>query len=239
MSPLAAIVIGRFDLGEADRIVTLFTRERGKLRASARGVRRIKSRLAGHVELFSQAEIWLHDGKTLDSITDARLKRGAGNWIHRTDRVSLAYLMAQLLDRLSTEGEAQPELYDLAIELLDCLETSAEAAPLELGLKLRFLNDLGYRPELSSCTICGEASADTEYYLNHERGGIVCAACNVGGYPMDQRAIKFWRMALELPLASLALIAGAEQLSVATLELLDGFYEYHFGRRFTGQPLGV
>jgi DNA repair protein RecO (recombination protein O) len=148
-------------------------------------------------------------------------------------------LMAQLLDRLGVEGESQPELYVLSLELLIELSGPAPATLLELGLKLRFLNDLGYRPELSGCIICRSTRVDHDFFLSPERGGIVCEACRVGESWFSQRAIKLWRLALEVPLNALVGIADAESLARDSIELLDQFYEYHFGRRFTGLPLGV
>ena len=239
MPPVSAIIIGRFNIGEADRILTIFTREQGKMRVSARAVRRIKSRLAGHVELFSETQLWLHEGKTLNSVSSAQLTRGANDWLHRPDRMNLAYLMAQLLDRLSAEGESQPELYLLALELITELSGELPSPLLELGLKLRFLNDLGYRPELGGCIICGSAHESSDFFLSPERGGLVCEVCRVGGYPFSKRAIKLWRLALDAPLSALHGIAAGESEARDSLELLDQFYEYHFGRRFTGQPLGV
>jgi DNA repair protein RecO (recombination protein O) len=238
--PTPAIVIGRINLGEADRILTLLTPDYGKLRVSIRGVRKIKSRLAGHVELFSQSQLMLAKGKSLDVITSAEMVHSVDGILGRPERLDLAYLMAAMFDRLSLEGEAQPELYALAQEFLATLDGGGHPALLELGLKLRLLATLGYQPELGYCVICHRSDEQSVYYLSPEKGGLVDETCGVaGGYRFDQRAIKLWRLALTLPLARLNEIEGATQLARDSLDLCDQFYEYHFGRRFTGGLLGV
>jgi DNA repair protein RecO (recombination protein O) len=238
--PTPAIVIGRINLGEADRILTLITPDYGKLRVSIRGVRKIRSRLAGHVELFSQVRLMLATGKSLDVVTSAELVHSVDSILGQPDRLDLAYLMASMFDRLSLEGEAQPELYALAEEFLATLDGSGQTALLELGLKLRLLATLGYQPELSHCVICNRSDAKRLYYLSIERGGLVDEGCGVaGGYRFDQRAIKLWRLAITLPLDRLQEIEGATELARDSLDLCDQFYEYHFGRRFSGGLLGV
>jgi DNA repair protein RecO (recombination protein O) len=238
--PTSAIVIGRLNLGEADRILTLLTPDYGKLRVSIRGVRKIKSRLAGHVELFSQTRLMLAKGKSLDVVTSAELVHSLDAILARPERLDLAYLMASMFDRLSVEGEAQPELYDLAKEFLANLDGTADPALLELGLKLRLLATLGYQPELGHCVVCRGSDPAKVYYLSPERGGLVDEGCGLaGGYRFDQRAIKLWRLALTLPLSRLDDIDGAGKLAQTSLDLVDQFYEYHFGRRFSGGLLGV
>ena len=240
MYPTSAIVIGRLNLGEADRILTILTPDYGKLRVSVRGVRKIKSRLAGHVELFSQVRLMLNKGKSLDIVTSAELVHSLDGILGQPERLDLAYLMATMFDRLSLEGEAQPELYALGEEFLAALESGGDVPLLELGLKLRLLAVLGYQPELSHCVICKRSDESSVYYLSPEKGGLVDESCGVaGGYRFDQRAIKLWRLALSLPLARLKEIEGAPQLAKDSLDLCDQFYEYHFGRRFTGGLSGV
>lgn len=239
-APIDAIVVGRFEIGEADRIIAFFSREHGKGRATARGVRRITSRLAGHLELFSHTRLWLHAGRSLDTITNASLTAGPTAWLDRPDRVGLAYVMAQVLDRLSAEGESQPELYDLAAELLAQLPGEAETPILELGFKLRFLDALGVRPVLDGCVGCATPThPEMEYALDVDRGGLVCRSCGLGGYPVDSRTIKLWRLALEVPLGGLSVIRDGPLIASDSLDLVDSFYEFHFGRRFNGLPVGA
>jgi len=239
MYPTPAIVIGRLNLGEADRILTIMTPDYGKLRVSVKGVRRIKSRLAGHLELFSRVQLMLTPGKGLDIVTSAQLDHSADRLLDRPKQLSLAYLMATMLDRLSLEGEAHPETFALAEEFLDALDGATDNVLLELGLKLRFLAEFGYRPELGHCAICHRHDPEIGYYLSPERGGLVDADCGIaGGQSFDHRAIKLWRLILSLPLGQLQYIEGAAAIARDSLDLCDQFYEYHFGRRFSGRLLG-
>jgi len=235
MYPTRAIVIGRLNLGEADRILTIMTPDYGKLRVSVRGVRRIRSRLAGHLELFSRVQLMLTPGNGLDIVTSAQLTHSADRLLDRPKQLDLAYLMATMLDRLSLEGEAHPETYALAEEFLETLDLAIDEVLLELGLKLRFLAEFGYRPELGYCVICHRHDSESLYYLSPERGGLVDEGCGIaGGCRFDLRAIKLWRLILSLPLGQLQYIEGAAAIARDSLDLCDQFYEYHFGRRFAG-----
>ena len=105
------IVLRRHNLGEADRIITFLTTDRGKLRAVARGVRRIKSRQAGHLELFSETDLMLAEGRNLDIITSARLRVVDDRLTSDLRRLGTAYLMAEMTDVLLDDNEPQADIY--------------------------------------------------------------------------------------------------------------------------------
>ena len=171
-----AIVIGRHSFGEADRILVMLTPEQGVIRAVAKGIRKIKSRLAGHLELFSESELMLATGRNLDVVTSARLIRhlSADNY----DRMRLAYLFAEMINRLAGEHEHHEGLYSLLQEAFAVLAVgeTMPSALLELWFKLRLLDRLGYRPELDACVACGTADPAREYLFSPVLGGIVDAA---------------------------------------------------------------
>jgi DNA repair protein RecO (recombination protein O) len=240
MYPTSAIVIGRLSVGEADRILTLITPQYGKLRVSAKGVRKIKSRLAGHLELFSKVNLTLAKGRNIDVITSAQSVGGFEGIATDYNRLDLAYLMAMMIDKLSLEGEQQKDLYELAEEYLDFLGNCRFLELIELGFKLRLLNILGYLPVLSACVVCGYDKEDGNYYLNTELGGIVDDKCRgTLDFEMNNSAIKLWRLALMLPLSKLEDIVGAENIALTTLDYCDSFYEYQFGKRYSRGLLGV
>src|SRR5438045_828289 len=97
------IVLRRMNLGEADRIITILTRDHGKVRAVAKGVRRIKSRMAGHLELFGAVELMFAEGRNLDIITSARLMRSAELLSDTPKTLGYAFLLTEMLDRLIDE----------------------------------------------------------------------------------------------------------------------------------------
>jgi DNA repair protein RecO (recombination protein O) len=227
-----AIIIGRHNFGEADRIVVLLTPDGGVIRGVAKGVRKIKSRLAGHLELFSESDLMLAKGRNLDVITSARLVRHLPSG-DDYDRMRQAYLFAEMVNRLSSEREPHPGLYDLVREAYAELSTGAPDATLELWFKLRLLDRLGYRPELKDCMICHTSASDRQYAFNVELGGIVDQGCSTpGNLPLTHEQIKLWRLMLAHPLGAVRRVGEAAALATATLPLCDQFYDYTFGKRF-------
>jgi DNA repair protein RecO (recombination protein O) len=227
------IVIGRTNFGEADRIIRLFTPEYGKVNAVAKGVRRVKSRLAGHLELFGETALVMATGRNLDVITSARLSWYPHQLIAAYDRLGLAYAMAAAVDRLTEPGHPQPKLYEVLAEGLRAIDGGASGPLPELWFKLRLLEVLGYRPELSACLACGRSDADTEYLFDAARGGLVCQAdAGSTARPMSQTAIKLWRILSDYPYGTVAQINDAAAQARATLVACDEFYEHHLGRAF-------
>jgi DNA repair protein RecO (recombination protein O) len=224
------IVIGRHNFGEADRIMVMLTPDRGVIRAVAKGVRRIKSRMAGHLELFCESELMLVEGRNLDVVTSARLKSHP-EVSNDYDKMRLAYLFAEMTNRLAGDGE-QPGLFELVNEALIEVQKAPDAL-LELWFKLRLLDVLGYRPELNACMVCGTSDPAKQYRFNIELGGIVDEGCTTtANHPITLEQIKFWRILLDSPLVTVRRINGANDLAAATLPLCNLFYDHIFGKRF-------
>lgn len=225
-------VLRRFNLGEADRIITFITPDHGKLKAVARGVRRMKSKLAGHLELFSHVELQIAIGKSLDVITGAKLIEAPPEFDY--GQLAQAYLYAQMIDKLLDEDDQPQDSYVLMQMALDDL-TAYKASNLgELYFKLRLAAILGHQPGLASCVRCGKSGPDYQYFFEPSLGGIVDEACKLpGGVPMSQDAIKLWRAILSLSLSNVRRISGAEALAAETLAICNAFYDYNFDRRFT------
>ena len=154
------VVLRRVDLGEADRILTLYTPQYGKLRAVAKGVRRPVSKLGGHLELFTRARVMLARGRNLDVLTAAettdpfRGLRDEGP--EALERIGVAYYLAELLDRFAEEGIENRAIWDL---LVGALRDLSDGVPPELvarGYELHLLILSGYRPELERCVSCDQ-----------------------------------------------------------------------------------
>lgn len=225
-------VLKRFNLGEADRIITLITPDHGKLKIVARGVRRMKSKLAGHLELFSHVELQAAVGKSLDVVTGAKLIEAPPEFDY--DQLGIAYLYAQMLDKLIDEGDTPQDVYTITQMALEDLIGEGASALGELYFKLRLAAILGYQPDLAACVRCGASGSDYQYFFEPSLGGIVDEACKLpGGQPMSHDAIKLWRAILSLSLANVRRISEAEALAAQTLPICNAFYDYNFDRRFT------
>ena len=225
-------MLRRFNLGEADRIITFITPDKGKIKAVARGVRRMKSKLAGHLELFSHVDLQIANGKSLDVITSAKLIDSPPELDY--DQLASAYLYAQMLDKLLDEDDQPGDSYVLLeMTLADLIKYGASNLG-ELYFKLRLAAILGHQPVLDACVRCGASAADHNYFFEASLGGIVDDTCRMpGSIAMSHDAIKLWRAILSLSLLNVRRISGGEGIAQETLPICNAFYDYNFDRRFT------
>ena len=153
------VVLHRRALGEADRAVTLFTREHGKVRASARGTRKTASRLAGRLEPFTHARFLLARGRSLDVIAQVDVIHAFAGLRGVLLRSAYASYVAELVDRFLPERDAQDGVFELVLDTLDALDRAGEdeVEVQALWFALRLTSDLGYRPDFERCMACGRA----------------------------------------------------------------------------------
>jgi DNA repair protein RecO (recombination protein O) len=145
-----AIVLRRVDFGEADRVLVLYTRERGKLAVVAKGVRRISSRMGGHLELFTDAELQLAKGANLDVVTQADTRNPFRAVREDLTRTSTAYLIVELTDALTEEAMEHRELFDLLVTTFGALETSDDPRLIAVHFQVSLLDVAGFRPGIRS-----------------------------------------------------------------------------------------
>ncbi|MBE2268006.1 MAG: DNA repair protein RecO [Anaerolinea sp.] len=193
-----AIILKRFDLGEADRLLTLFTPLYGKLEAIAKGARKLTSHKTGHVELFTRAEMLLHRGRELDIVAQSEMT--APYLALREDLVRGAYAnyCAELLDRFTSSNEADgaSRLFTLFDETLARLCDDADPRLAVRYFEIHLLDIVGYRPELSRCVIGGETIQAEDQYFSYVEGGAVCPKDAVRGSaatPIAMPTLKLMR----------------------------------------------
>jgi DNA repair protein RecO (recombination protein O) len=151
-----AIVLRRTDYGEADRIVTLLTPEMGKLRVLAKGARKITSRKAGHIELFTRTQLLVARGRSFDLITQAELIEPYRALREDVMRGALAHYLCELAEQFAPEDSESAALYDLLAEGLGWLCGATDLQLAGRYFELRLLTLEGYRPELFTCARTGE-----------------------------------------------------------------------------------
>ncbi len=176
-----AIVLRQRKLGDADKIVTLYTANFGKVDAVAKGVRRVTSRLAGSVEPLNHGSFMFAHGRNLDIITQAQPIETFQPLHDDLARLSYALYAAELIDRATEERSENFALYRL---LLDTLRRLSQDNDLDLVLRffeISLLSELGYRPELQECVICHDSSKAEASYISASAGGVVCADCRPAG----------------------------------------------------------
>ena len=171
------IVLRHSPIGEADRIVTIFTPELGKVRAVARGVRRTRSKLSGHLEPLTYVSASLSHGRTLDVVTEAQTVRSFRGLREDLSLMSKAVYMAELADAFLAEREAGHDLFGLLSDCLAALESSPEPSRLLPWYEVRMLGLSGFDPELHECVECRLTLQPASYVYNSDLGGVVCDGC--------------------------------------------------------------
>lgn len=195
---VAAVVLRHQPVGEADRVLTLFTLEYGKLRVSARGVRKTTSRLAGRVQPYTEGRFLLARGRTLDVVAQAEVVRSFAGLQQDLLRSAYAACVAELVDRFLPERDRHAEVFAALVDALGVIDTAGEdeAEVYALWFSLRLADSLGYRPELDRCLACGRAlpsgapSGDPDavpaarggagWAFSPAAGGALCPACAAG-----------------------------------------------------------
>lgn len=170
-----AVVLRRINLSEYDKILTLFTEERGKLNAVAKGSRKPISRLAGATELFTHARWQLAMGRSLDVVTQAETIDAFHHIRSDLGRIAHALVMTELLDRFTEERDPSPELFRLLVFSLRTLEHFDPPDLLTQWFALRLLQGVGYRPHLENCVVGGEAIPAGLLFFSPSLGGVVCS----------------------------------------------------------------
>ncbi len=176
-----AVVLRHADFGEADRLLVLYARGRGKLRAVAKGVRRIRSRKAGHVEPLTAVRLFLAEGRDLAIVTQAEALETFPRLRGDLERMTYALHVAELADKFTYENEDHPGLYRLLVATLHRLETFPDADLVVRYHELRLLDLVGFRPELQRCVRCGEPLRPEPQFFAPGEGGIVCPRCAASG----------------------------------------------------------
>lgn len=199
---LEAIILGGRDLGEADRVLSLFTKEEGRLDAVAKGVRRGRSRLAPLLEPLGQVSLILFEGRNLDRITGATSIRGFRRLRENLVLLTVGSYAAELYNLALPEAAPDPVAYVLLVSFLEELGSFPDPELLLLSLEFRFLDLLGYRPELDRCARCG-GSLDQSLGYDAEAGGTLCGGCREPGEELSGAARQVMRLFLAEPRRSL------------------------------------
>jgi DNA repair protein RecO (recombination protein O) len=219
-----AIVLRSIRYGEADRILHLYSRERGRIGAVAKGVRRPKSRFGGRLEPLFRVNLVLHEGRgELCTVTSAQTAHAHGALRDEREALARATEACQAVLRLFDSSEPNVPAYNLLcheLALLDASPASAGRAQ-SLGFRLKLLLAAGFVPELASCASCGEREHLGAF--SARAGGVVCDACEAGSFALDAAAHEFLVAALARPLAEMPqaperALAQADRAISETLE---------------------
>lgn len=228
------IVLGHFDLGERDRIITFFTKERGKVRAVAGNIRGMKSSLSGILDLFSHLNLTIYQGRSLAKIKSARPITTFYSLREDLLKMACASYVGELIHGFSQEEDPNEELFLLLLTTLHLLSKGREEE-LEIltrVFELRSLALLGYWPNLESCTLChlsGEELKPSSF--SPAQGGILCGNCSKGfkesSLPLSLGTWKLIKALIHMDYDRLHVIRMTPTSSRELKNLLGSHLEYH------------
>ncbi|MGN6587264.1 MAG: DNA repair protein RecO [Solirubrobacterales bacterium] len=221
-----AVVLRSIRYGEADRILHLYSKSRGRIGAIAKGARKPRSRFGGRLEPFFRLDLLLHEGRgDLMTVTSANTVDGYPRLRSSGPALTAGARACDAVLRLLDAAEPNPPAYNLLCRYLSLLDdpTEEQAAGLETALAFRIKLALvaGFAPELASCARCGEAGHLVGF--SGAAGGVVCAGCEAGSFPLNEEAHSFMVEALAKPLneAPAAEARALRQVERAVSETLE------------------
>jgi len=173
-----AIVLNHQDWGEADRLVTLYTRQRGKLRAVVKGARKTRSRKAGHLQPFTHVILQLATARGPFIVTQADTLNAFAPIREDLTLTGQAAYLVELLQRFSyDEEEANDMIFRLLVDSLGRLATGEDPWLVARYYEMRLLDSLGFRPQLQTCIHCGTLIKPENQFFSGSEGGVICPDC--------------------------------------------------------------
>jgi DNA repair protein RecO (recombination protein O) len=251
--PIEAIILKRTDLGEADRVLTLFTPTKGKFHAIAKGIRRPISKKAGHLELLSHSQLQLALGRNLDIITQAEVRENF--LLLRTElwHMTCGLYLAELVDRFIEDHTKHPEVYNLMLEMLRNLEADvierqqrklndtalaagAGQEHLRTNLLLRYfeihlLSYIGYEPAFRKCAHCASELQPVENGFAPSLGGALCPQCSrLWARPLSMNALKVLRLLQRSKWSEVPRLRLDKSLQIELEIVMHGLLRFHLER---------
>lgn len=243
----SGIVLKRRDWREYDRLVTIFTEEYGKIDAVARGVRKIVSKLAGHLEPMSYSSFMLARGRTFDVLATS-IKLSSFR-IPQTDVLAFALTsyFFEAVDRLTRPNQPDHALFQLLVEFLTLLESSVEEGSHATDFQrvlvteyflFQLLRRLGYAPVLDRCSVGNEALTAEPIYLAPKHGGLACAehrGSETFITPVSRQSVEVLRLMADKELAAVRLM-NREDVSLRQIgNAMNILLIYHLGEPLQSQ----
>jgi DNA repair protein RecO (recombination protein O) len=191
-----SIILRHSDWGEADRLLVVLTRERGKLRAIAKGARKLTSRKAGHLEPFTYAVLQFSRGRDFWIVTQADTRKAFSHIREELLLTSFSLYCIELCERFTTEEQENRQLFDLLESTLTRIDSDIDPFIVVRYFEIKLLDLVGYRPQLFKCVQCDKDILPEDQYFSAEHGGVVCPRCSrdrISNKPISLETLKFLR----------------------------------------------
>ncbi|MBX3326092.1 MAG: DNA repair protein RecO [Nitrospira sp.] len=232
-----AIVLRSRKWGDADRIVTFYTRERGKIRGAARGARRLKSRFGAALEPFSLCRLNLYEktGDSLFRISQVDLVRSSQKLLESLSLIDSAARMVNVVAAITPDGDPDPLLFDTLEQGLASLQESQDPTFMALLFQIRLLGVTGFRPQTDHCAACGKTHFVGEPQFSPVAGGLVCLSCaahqRVRCVALSRGSLSFLQQAIRLDSALVTRLRASGQVRGEVEAAIEGYVTVVAGKR--------
>src|SRR5207244_9086959 len=230
-----AVVLRRLDYGEADRILTLLTREHGKLAAIAKGSRRAKARSGNSLDLFARSRMMLAKGRNLDVVAQVERKGDTRNISGDLQRTAYACLVAEVADKVLEDRHPVDDVFQLVATTIEQLNSPSRSPRADAAwFLMRILELLGYQPQLQDCPGCGVTLPEAPGWFSPLLGGVLCARCGAhdqAGSSLSVNGLKVLRLMAGGHAEMYDRLRLTEVLLVEIEQALEAQLEYHLDRR--------
>jgi DNA repair protein RecO (recombination protein O) len=229
-----AIVLRRLDYGDADRILTILSREHGKFSAIAKGARKSKTRSQSALDLFSRSQMMLARGKNLDVVAQVQRVGDVRNIAGDFQRTAYASLVAEVVDKVVEDRHPVDDIFELVVATLGRLNEPQRSGRADAAwFLMRVLDLLGYQPQLFQCPSCNQPLPEAGGWFSPLLGGILCARCSAHGQSGSAVSVTGLKV-LRVMAADDGELYDRLNLSVDLLQeieqVLEAQLEYHLDR---------
>lgn len=221
-----AVVLKGYDYGEADRILTLYTPQRGKVRAIAKGVRRTKSKMSGHLDLFTRTNLLVAHGRQLDIVTQAEAMESFRTMRTNLERLSYGHYVAELVDAFSAEQLPNYPLYALTVTAYRRLASSPNLDLVMRSFEIQLLGFTGYRPQLHRCVNCDSTIEPRVNRFSPKLGGVLCPDCGAADTAAPAISVAALKALRNLQVNEASMLQIAELPADVRREVEQRMHEY-------------
>ncbi|HRY60533.1 MAG TPA: DNA repair protein RecO [Patescibacteria group bacterium] len=228
------IVIGKRDFFEADKILTVFTQDLGKIQIKAKGLKRALAKMAGHLEVFNLVELELIKGKNMYIVIGAQIIDSFEDIKKDFDRTGVYYYFCEVLDKILEEGVRHKNTFAFFLSLLEELKKKeTNLLLLTVYFELNVLSYLGFKPEFLVCVGCRDEISGHKFYFSEDRGGILCETCSdkdLYSNKISQNAIKLMRLIVEKDFGFIGKVVMEKEIQEEAKRINAFFLEHVLGR---------
>ncbi|HER23584.1 MAG TPA: DNA repair protein RecO [Candidatus Atribacteria bacterium] len=231
------IVLKSTEYEEADKIVTIYTKNYGKIKAIAKGVRKTKSKFGSSLEILTHSVFLFYKGRNIDIVSQSEILESFFSASKEVIKFAYAVNCIEIVNKLTEEREINIALFNLLKEVLHYLRNSKDPKLLTLSFKWQTMSILGYRPSLDHCCRCNKSLEEQkERYFNIKEGGLVCNNCLIKDKETDINVSiyfnKLVRKILTTPLSTISNATVPDQRIKELEKITDSYLTYHSEKSF-------